>query len=396
MKVLFISQYYLPQPLANAEVIGGLVTSLGDEGHEVTVVSPVAGATPSRNVRHRRALGYFAADRRSIVGRLAEYGLFSIGSLWSGLRAPTPDVVVVTSPPLTLAIIGAAVARRHRRPLVYNVQDLYPEVADAIGGTPSLLRTVLRAVARWVYRTSAAVVVIDPAFEAVIRASAPDAVVRSVRNGIDRAPFLDATRDEEYLRSIGVPADRPVLMYAGNVGRSQDLEPVVAAADAAGATLVIHGGGAALEELRSSTDGESCVRFSGYVGRERLGSVFASADLHVVPLKPGVAWASVPSKLLSIFSAGRPVVLAAEADSPAADVLREADGGWLVPPADPVALRSAIALALDDTNERARRAGSAGRWAEQQAGQERMAREWAAVLDEVVAGPVSRKGPTAP
>ncbi len=75
MKVLFISQYYLPQPLANAEVIGGLVTSLGDEGHEVTVVSPVAGATPSRNVRHRRALGYFAADRRSTMGSAAEYGI---------------------------------------------------------------------------------------------------------------------------------------------------------------------------------------------------------------------------------------------------------------------------------------------------------------------------------
>lgn len=385
MRILLITQYYLPQPLANAEVIGALAQQLGRLGHDVVVVSPVKDATHSPRVSTIRAIGHFSRNRASIVGRIIEYATFTLGALWSGLHTEGADVVLVPSPPLTLGAVGVIVARKHRIPLVYNVQDLYPEVADAVGGAPSVLSRILRILARWIYRSSSAVVVIDPAFEATIHRSEPSATVYSVRNGIDRGPFASAERDAGFLASLDVPEDRPVLMYAGNVGRSQDLEPLAQAADSAGATLVVHGGGAALADLKESTRRFAhCVRFSDYVERDRLGAVFASADLHVIPLRPGVAWASVPSKLLSVFSAARPVVLAAEEGSPAASVLAEADAGWLVAPADPDAIRSAVVAALLDTDSLVEHGRSAAAWAYQHAGHERMASEWEAVLAAVV------------
>lgn len=397
MKVLLVSQYYRPQPLANAEVIGGLAEALGQRGHEITVVSPVPGATVTPGVTHRKALGRFARDRKSIAQRLVEYGAFTVGALVAGWGAPRPDVVVVPSPPLSLGLVGALLATRHRAPLVYNVQDLYPEVADAVGGTPGLLRKALQLLARVVYRRSDAIVVIDVGFEPIIERSAPGAMVRSVRNGIDTGPFADARRDEGWLRSVGVDPQRPVVMYAGNVGRSQDLLAVIEATAAARAELVVHGGGAGLDDLRALVveRGFDHVHFSGYVDRALLGTVFASADLHVVPLKPGVAWASVPSKLLSIFSAGRPAVLAAELDSPAAGVVAEANGGWVVEPGRPDALAAAITAALADPAARERFGASALAWARDNAGTDCMSRGWDAVLAEVVggeAGPASSTG----
>lgn len=388
MKITLLTQYYLPQPLANAEVIGGLTRELGTRGHEITVVSPVANATSGPGIRHRRAFGTFARDRGSISARLLEYATFSIGALIAGCRGPRTDVVIVPSPPLTLGLVGAAVASRHRAPLVYNVQDLYPEVVDAIGDTPSSLRRVLKVLARFVYRRSAAVVVIDSSFVPIIERAHSNAIVRAIPNGIDIAPFAGAQRDDSWLRAIGVPTGTPVAMYAGNVGRSQDLLAAIEATRHLGVAFVVHGAGAGLDDLRShvAAQGYEHVHFSNYVERAQLGAIFASADLHVAPLKPGVAWASVPSKLLSIFSAGRPVVLAAEDGSPAAAVVREAGGGWVVPPGQPDQLADAVAAAFADRAALVEAGRRAGEWAAANASDAKMADKWAALLLAIVEG----------
>lgn len=386
--MMIVSQYFLPQPLANAEVVGGLARALGARAHDVVVVSPVACATESSGVSHRRALGRFAGDRASIAGRVIEYLAFTAGALIAGWRRPSPDVVVVPSPPLTLGLIGVALGRRHRCPVIYNVQDLYPEVVGAIGGPPGRLQHSLRRLATWIYSRSTAVVVLDDAFIPIIKRSRVDTPVYAIANGIDRGPFVSAERDMDYLVGLSVPTDRPVVMYAGNVGRSQDLDVAVDATQAAGASLIIHGDGAGLAELRERLARRSAnhVYFSPYLDRSRLGDVYASADLHIVPLRPGVAWASVPSKLLSIFSAGRPAVLAAELDSPAAQVVRSAGGGWIVEPNNGSAMGDAIRMALADPAELARRGLSAARWAAEHAGHDVMAAKWERVLIAVVNG----------
>jgi colanic acid biosynthesis glycosyl transferase WcaI len=227
------------------------------------------------------------------------------------------------------------------------------------------------------------VVVIDPAFEPAIARAEPRATVRSIRNGIDLSLFEYAERDADLLRELGVPSGPPVVMYAGNVGRSQDLGAVVRAASAAGAQLVIHGAGARLDELQHAVDGAPHVHFSGFRPRAELGRVFGSADLHVIPLKPGVAWSSVPSKLLSIFAAGRPAVVAAEKGSPAAELVAEASGGWVVEPGDDDALCRMTVEALRDPAELAARGARAREWARSNAGTDRAAREWDRALREL-------------
>jgi colanic acid biosynthesis glycosyl transferase WcaI len=384
MRVLIVSQYFLPQPLANAEVIGGLAGDLARLGHDVVVVSPARDAVPPPGVTHVRGRGWFAPDRASVPQRLVEYASFSVGAFVASMRVAKPDVVLVPSPPPTLSIVGLAVGGLRRCPVVYNVQDLYPEVAEAVSAAPGPFVSALRRMLRAVYRRSAAVVVIDPAFEPAIERAEPRAHVRAIRNGIDLSPFEHARRDDTFLANLGVPPDAQVVMYAGNVGRSQDLGAVVRATRDSGADLVIHGAGARLDELQHAVEGASHVHFSGFRPRSELGRVFGSADLHVVPLKPGVAWSSVPSKLLSIFAAGRPAVVAAEKGSPAAALVIEASGGWVVDPGDEDALRSATVDALAHPEELAARGASARQWALVNAGTDRAAREWGQLLHDVV------------
>jgi colanic acid biosynthesis glycosyl transferase WcaI len=386
MRILLITQYFLPQPLANAEVVGGLAEALAARGHVIDVVTPVRGDNTPRLTRHR-ALGYFARERSSVAARIVEYLSFTLGALLRGSMTPRPDVILVPSPPPTLGLVGVLLGVARRVPVVYNVQDLYPEVAIATGAVNmGVLLRVLGRLMALVYRRSAAVVVIDPRFVEAIRMVAPAANVVAIRNGIDRAPLLEARRDESFLAEIGVPKGRAVVMYAGNVGRSQDLASVARAAAVAGAEFVVHGDGAGLELLRAQAkaDGWDHVHFSQYRDRSELGRVFASADVHVVPLRAGIASASVPSKLLSIFSCGRPAIVSAELDSAVGDVMREAEGGWIVEAGDDDALRDALVGALSDADELDRRGARALAWSEEGASVQRVAREYEAMLEEVM------------
>jgi glycosyltransferase involved in cell wall biosynthesis len=373
--------------LANAEVVSGIAAALAARGHEVHVVTPAAKSGLVDGVRIHRALGTFAKARSSVPGRILEYLSFSVGAVASVMAAPHPDVIVVTSPPPTLGLVGVLVSAVRRSALVYVVQDLYPEVVVATGtARPGLLVTLLARAMKIVYRRSSAVVVIDPDFVERITSKVAEATVRVVRNGIDLGPFQHSRRDDGWLRSLGVNPRLPVVMYAGNVGRSQDLNAVAKATCLCGAQLVVHGGGSAMESLRRDAEhlGWAHVRFSDYVERERLGSVFASADLHVVPLKPDISVTSVPSKLLSIFASGRPALVCAEPTSAAARLVEATGAGWVVGAGDTEALTVFMDKALSNRDELDRRGAIGRTWALAEAGSDRCAAEYEKVLEEVL------------
>src|SRR3974390_175844 len=121
MRILIISPYYVPQPLANAEVVGGLARDLAARGHEVEVLTTARAPRQVSGVRVHGRLGSFAADRASLPGRVLEYLSFSFGAALMGLVVRRPDVVVALSPPPTLGLVGLVLAMVRRRPFVYVV-----------------------------------------------------------------------------------------------------------------------------------------------------------------------------------------------------------------------------------------------------------------------------------
>ena len=159
---------------------------------------------------------------------------------------------------------------------------------------------------------------------------------------------------------------RTVVMYAGNVGLSQSLDLVVEAArryrdrGRDDVVFVVNGGGSAREALIASATGLDNLRFVDMQPRERLPEVLAAGDLHLVPLKTGLARSSVPSKLYSILAAGRPVLASVDAGTEVATTIERAGAGTSVAPEDPDAFVEALDRMLDDPAGMARM-GASGR-----------------------------------
>jgi colanic acid biosynthesis glycosyl transferase WcaI len=311
----------------------------------------------------------FPTDKGNLGARALAFGGFTAvaGAVATASRE-RPDVVLAMSPPLTLGPAGWAVGRLRRVPFVFNIQDVFPDVAVELG----LLRgRRVIAAARWLeretYERADAVTVLSEDLADNVRGKlgpgSDPARVRVIPNFVDTSWIQPAPRENSYRLDHSLSGKR-VVMYAGNVGFSQALDLLLhAARELSGdrdVVFVINGGGAARPELERRARGLENVRFVGMQPKSRLPEVLAAADVHVVPLKRGLAWSSVPSKLYSILAAARPIVASVDGGTEVARTVERAGAGLAVPPENPESFTKAVRHLLENREE-AEEMGASGR-----------------------------------
>jgi colanic acid biosynthesis glycosyl transferase WcaI len=414
VKLLVLCPHYTPDTAPTGEVIAAVAGGLAARGHELHVVTAlpwyaehrIEPGWTGRPVRHEdTAWGRitrvhpFPTDKRNIPARAAAFAGFTVLSTALALRGrpgARPDAVLSMSPPLTLGAGGWLAARRWGVPFVFNVQDVFPDVAIELGAITS--PRVIRAASwleRWTYRRADAVTVLSDDLQAnlvaKIAGTVPDAHdrIRVIPNFVD----TERIRPHEaaaspYRRRHGL-VGRRVVMYAGNVGFSQSLDLVLAAArklaDRTDVVFVINGQGSARPVLEEQAAGLDNVRFVDFEPKELLPEVLAAGDVHLVPLRRGLARSSVPSKTYSILAAGRPLVASVDEGTEVARVVEQAGAGLAVPPDDPDAFTQAVAALLDDPDG-ARSMGAAGRaFVERWVSPAAVAERYETLFDELVA-----------
>jgi colanic acid biosynthesis glycosyl transferase WcaI len=275
------------------------------------------------------------------------------------------------SPPLTLGLTGWIVAKMRRSPLVFNIQDVFP---DAAVDTGAISNPVVVSAARWLerisYRAADAVTVLSDDHRDNVAAKMAPARrerVHVIPNFVDTAALVPADRATKYRAELGL-GDGPVVLYAGNVGFSQSLDLVLAAAVALPkVAFLINGDGAARSTLESAAAGLENVHFAGYIEAHRLGELLATGDIHVVPLKAGLGRVSVPSKTYSILAAARPVIAAIDVGTAVPTMLEAAGAGISVPPDDADAFVAALQVLLADPERCAQMGVDGRRWVESHA-----------------------------
>jgi len=322
----------------------------------ITRVHPFPGRDKSNLLR--RALGFAAYSLLAGLLCLRAGGWFR-----------RSGAVIAMSPPLTLGLTGWVASRLRRCPMVFNIQDIFPDAAVETGAISN--RTIIGA-ARHLERVSylaadAVTVLSDDLRDNVVAKVGIGDTVHVIPNFVDTEAIVPADRATPYRAELGLD-DGPVVLYAGNVGFSQSLELVLAAArELPDVTFLVNGNGAARPSLEVAAAGIANVRFADYIEPERLSELLATGDVHVVPLRRGLGRVSVPSKTYSIMAAGRPVVASIDPGTAVPQILAESGGGIAVDPDDAAAFTAAIRSLVDDP-ERGRRLGMLGRaWVEDNA-----------------------------
>jgi putative colanic acid biosynthesis glycosyltransferase WcaI len=409
--LVVLCPHFDPDTAPTGRVMSRIVAELAERGHHVDVVTAlpwyrahrIESGWTGRLVRTertdwgtiRRLHPFPGRDKRNLARRLLGFLGFSALAGWAGLGAGgwlrRVDAVIAMSPPLTMGLTGRVVAWSHRAPLVFNVQDVFPDAAVRTGAiTNRGLIAAARLIERISYRLSDAVTVLSDDLGANVVAKLPvdrAATVRTIPNFVDTDRIRPADRMTPYRAELGLGAE-PVLLYAGNVGFSQSVELLVETARRMpGISVVINGEGAALDEVRRRADGLANVKLAGYVPEERLGELLATGDVHAVPLRRGLGSVSVPSKAYSSLAAGRPIVAAIDPGTVVPKLLDESGGGIAVPPDDPDRFAAAVAELTGDL-DRARAMGERGRtWVARTASPAAVARTYESLVSELRRSP---------
>jgi len=361
MKLLFLSQLYPPEP---ATMRHQMASEFLARKHEVRAITafpnfPLGRTYPGYRQRPWARdmvsnvpvvrLPIFPDHGRSAIRRAFCYLSFAftasvLGPFFSG----KPDVIWAYQPPLTIGIPALWLSWLRRCPLVYEIQDSWPETLASTGMTSSaFVFRVLHAFARLVFRRSTAIIVPSPGMKKNLLAKGvPDSKVHVIPNWADELIYRPVPRDPQLANTHGL-AGRFNIVFAGNLGAAQGLETVLDAAELLANNLdiqfVLIGGGLERKKLETeaSERGLANVRFIEQQPAASMPGFFALADVLLVHLKQDPLFEiMIPAKTQSYLACGRPILMAVAGD--ASTLINKIGAGLTCASEDPEELADAV------------------------------------------------------
>jgi colanic acid biosynthesis glycosyl transferase WcaI len=410
MRVLLINRYFYPDHAPTGVLLSDLAFSLSRQGVQVTVIASrlrydsgdqLTSSPETVNGVDIHRIWTSARGRSGLFGRGLDYGSFYLSGAWRLWRLARGDDIILakTDPPL-LSVMVAVIAKLRRAKAVNWLQDTFPEVAEAlnVGGSAGRLAfRLMRPLRNWSLRAARMNVVVGEAMSAYLNKQgiAPDKI-RVISNWADGTLIVPIAPAQNDTRKKWGLNDRFVVGYAGNLGRSHDVDTIIEAiallhqraidspADdiARRVTFVFVGGGAQHAKLQREVSQRQLtnVQIHPYQARQHLAEILGVADVHLVSLNPVLEGLIVPSKFYGIAAAGRPGLFIGASDGEIARLIDRCGCGLTVASGDDRALMDRI-LQLASDPELCAHMGARARAAfEKYWDKTRAVEQWAEVL----------------
>jgi colanic acid biosynthesis glycosyl transferase WcaI len=370
VRILLLNLYYPPDTSATAKMAETVVRALAAR-HDVTVLCGRPSYDPTerrawrpyqteqyRSVRVIRA-GSSDYPRTQMKRRVVNYLSYVLLAVPRALFLRCDVVLAMTDPPFE-GIVGAFVALLKNRPYVYNIRDMYPDMA--LGGAivePGMLARIWEKLHRWALRRATRVIVLgEDMRRRILRKGVEAEKIVVVRDGAqilgEDAP--EVKLDAEVLGTIR-DGFQFVLVHAGNLGFYGAWETLLEGARRLagdGVGLVFVGDGAQKARLQSTAAGMANVRFLPFFPGSKVPSVLAAGDAHVITVKRGLEGVVVPSKLYGILTAGKPVVALAAEESDVVTLGKEKGFGVAANPEDAEGFAACVRELVRDKEKVAR------------------------------------------
>ncbi len=288
--------------------------------------------------------------------RVVNYLSYVAVAIPRALFVPCDAVVAMTDPPFQ-GIVGAIVAMLKRKPYVYNIRDMYPDMA--VGGSivePGMLARIWEKLHRWALRRATRVIVLGEDMRSrIIAKGVEPARVLIVRDGTEILPRDTPlpVPDPEVVRAIRGNFSF-VLVHAGNLGFYGAWNTLVTAARnlaSEGVGLVFVGDGAQRSQIEAAAAASGNIRFLEFFPASKIPSVLAAADAHVITVKRGLEGVVVPSKMYGILAAGKPIVAVAPRETDAVSLGIRRGFAVVADPDRPAEVVKAVRALTSDPNK---------------------------------------------
>lgn len=351
-RVLIHSLIFSPDGVSTAYLYNDIALRLKERGYDVVVLT----TTPHFNIvpgqlekqpMHWRLWGICMKSdfqgipvlhvpqkkfKRTLL-RMLGFCYWHIVSFFIALSIRHVDLILSPSPPLTLGRLNLVLAKLKGCKVVYNVQEIYPDILKLKDG--AALR-ILRRMESTVYNRSDAVTTIDKVFYDTI---APRFSDRSKLHIIPNFVDTDLYRSIEWkgrLNPVLFPENDSIkLLYAGNIGHAQAWEPLIAIADRTrdlNVEYFVIGEGAKREYVETEAQrlGLGRLHLLPYQPRELMPAILSYSDLSFIFMAPEMDGDGFPSKVYTIMACERPMLIMSGRNTPIVNFLQDKDCAKIV------------------------------------------------------------------
>lgn len=353
MRILIHCNEYYPTAVAGSyrmQVFAETFMSLGDKVTVLTSSANKANGKYDKNARKEKVIYSPAVRmrRKTTLRRMLNNMTFGLTSIIASLFVGKIDVVITTSPPVLASIPGWIIAKIKRAKLVYDVRDIWPEVALEMGSfkEESFYCKIFRRITGFMYKhadiiTTVSLGKLEKIKEHVLVRPGINSgfdhldKVWLVGNGFDEN-IINSKFDQDIVDKYELDS-KFTCVFIGNIGLAQGLGALL---DLAAKTkhrdiqFLCFGMGAEQEmlEKRVADEGLTNVKFCGPLDRSKVYSILSRAKVSFVPLKSSNMTDSVPTKVYEALGVGCPVFLLAVGDS--AELVDETGLGRHIAPED--------------------------------------------------------------
>ncbi len=400
-RVLLCCSYFWPDVTGIALYATQLALHLSEHGYDTTVItgfphypdwrrapgpSRFAASEQLENVRVLRRW-HLVPRRQSLASRVAYEASFLTG-LTATAECGHPDVVIAMSPCLASATVALAAGRRHRAPVGLIFQDILGRATEQSGIGGGRLDAAIAPIELAVARSAARIGLTAGGFAKVfIDGGVKSECIFPLRNWLERtAPAMPRAQARAHL---GWNQSEFVCLHAGNMGRKQNLENLIATAEMLpdhDIRIAMAGGGndRARLERRAAERAPDLVTFLGVQQPGVYEAMLEAADVLIVTQRATVRDMALPSKLTAYFAAGRPVVAAVAQDSETAAEVHRSEAGIVVAPEQPGALAEAVSRLRADASLRARLGDHGRRYAAEHLVRDAVLARWVQFVEETL------------
>jgi glycosyltransferase involved in cell wall biosynthesis len=372
--VLILTQYFPPEAGAAASRMSDYALLLKEAGFKVSVVCErpayfVQKHVISRNYETWNGINVYRSwvvvnKRSSNKDRSFFYLSFMFSSIWRSLWIQKPDVIWVTSPPLTTAVAGRIVSCLRRKPYILDVRDLWPDSVIELDAMKNrFFIRILEGLERWVYRGAKVISLAVPGFRERITGKIkqePDFV--DLPNGVPDFMLTEAPRPVFFQNAI---EGKFVVLFSGNMGIAQGLDRIIDAAKLLKnfdeIMFVFVGDGVKKAELENEARKSQLknVIFVESQARSEMASIISAAHVGLVPLRNVELFKNaLPSKMFEYLA--RKVPLVTNIAGEAADFIHKHQCGIVLPPDHSAEDLARVLQNLSSDREKCKTMGKAG------------------------------------
>lgn len=356
-KILIHSIVFSPDGVSTAYLYNDIALKFQEVGHEVVVLT----TTPHYNIVKKdienqplksKLFGLYSESNfhgiivkhipqkkfHSTIIRMLGFVYWHFASFILGLFEKKVDVIISPSPPLTIGVVNIALAKLKSAKVIYNVQEIYPDLLIEGGGLKSkLIISILRWIEKVIYKYSDKVTTIDEKFHSTIKDRFKDVKKLSIiPNFVDTSIYKPIEIDNIDLDTSLFPnKDSLKLMYAGNIGNAQDWIPLIEVAKKIkheNIEFFIIGEGVMREFIQEQIILHSLtnIHVIHYQPRELMPQLIAYSDIQFVFMSSLTENHGFPSKVYTIMACAKPLLVSSGENTPIVNFLKDKGNSYLI------------------------------------------------------------------